>query len=193
MNRSRKDVTMIVAMVALLTFAVFNFVFKPQRSELSNTRGQLGIVEQSISDAELTLQAVVATTTTSPAGSPAAAPAIPEGLALTQLLRQLQAVADRTGVTVTAISPSLLSENPSGPGGSMQLAITATGAHDALRGYVQGLRDLERLLVIEQIALASPAAVADQPEQPDQLQLSARVFTLEPPPSAAIPTPTPAP
>ncbi len=41
MNRSRKDVTMMVAMAALLIFAVFNFVFKPQRSELSTARGDL--------------------------------------------------------------------------------------------------------------------------------------------------------
>ncbi len=41
MNRSRKDVTMMVAMVALLLFAVFNFVFKPQRSELSSARSDL--------------------------------------------------------------------------------------------------------------------------------------------------------
>jgi hypothetical protein len=123
----------------------------------------------------------------------AAAPAVPEGLALTQLLRQLQAVADQSGVTVSAISPSQLSENPNGPGGSMQVTITASGTHDALRGYVQGLRDSQRLLVIEQISMTSPAAVVDQPQQPDQLQLSARVFTLEAPPSAAIPTSTPGP
>ena len=193
MNRSRKDVMMMVAVLALLLFAVFNFVFKPQRSELSSARSNLRTVEQNISDAELTLQAPVSTTTTLPSDASAAAPAIPEGLALTQLLRQLQAVADRTGVTATAISPSPLSANPSGPGGSMQLAITASGTHDALRGYVQGLRDLQRLLVIEQISMSSPAAVVDQPQQPDQLQLSARVFTLEPPPSAAIPTATPSP
>ena len=53
MNRSRKDVTMMVAMAALLIFAVFNFVFKPQRSELSTAgevvvedhRPHLGIAE----------------------------------------------------------------------------------------------------------------------------------------------------
>ena len=190
MNRSRKDVTMMVAMAALLVFAVFNFVFKPQRSELSTARGNLPPVEQKISDAALQLQAPVSTTTTSPTDGPAAAPAVPEDPALTQLLRQLQAVAESTGVTYSVITPTPLSENPSGPGGSMAMSIAATGTHDGVQAYVKGLRDLDRLLVIEQISITTPPAVAGQPQQPDQLQLSVRVFTLRAPPSAEIPTTT---
>ena len=189
MNRSSKDVTMMVAMAGLMLFAAFNFLFKPQRSELSSASGELRSVEQSVSDAELQLLTPATTTTIVGAEPGAALPAIPEDPALTQLLRQLQGVADQTGVVVAAITPMQLSENPSGPGGSMGLAITASGPHDSLRAYVQGLRDLDRLLVIEQISITSVPPVADQPPQPDQLQLAARVFTLAPPPSAvAIPT-----
>jgi Tfp pilus assembly protein PilO len=190
MNRSRKDVTMMVAMAALLIFAVFNFVFKPQRSELSTARSNLQTVEQKISDAALTLQVPVSTTTTAPIDGPAAAPAIPEDPALTQLLRQLRAVAESTDVTYSAITPTPLSENPSGPGGSMALSITASGSHDAVQAYVKGLRDLDRLLVIEQISITTPPAVVGEPQQPDQLQLSVRVFTLRAPASAEIPTTT---
>ncbi|MEO8265856.1 MAG: hypothetical protein ABI706_10145 [Ilumatobacteraceae bacterium] len=191
MNRSRKDMTMMAAMAGLMLFAAFNFLYKPQRSELSSASSELRSVEQSVSDAELLMQTPVTTTTIVGVEPGAALPAIPEDMALTQLLRQLQGVADQTGVTVAAITPTQLSENPSGPGGSMGLAITASGPHDSLRAYVQGLRDLERLLVIEQISITAVPPVADQPAQPDQLQLSARVFTLVPPPSAvAIPTET---
>ncbi|MGZ4740369.1 MAG: GspMb/PilO family protein [Ilumatobacteraceae bacterium] len=195
MKRSRKDVTMIAAIAAMLLFAVFNFVFKPQRTELSGAKSNLQGVEQNISDAELKLQAPTTTTTATDADSPAAQPAIPEDPALTQLLRQLQAVAGQNGVTYAAITPSPLSENPSGPGGSMLISITASGPHDGVQAYLQGLRDLDRLLVIEQIAITAPPAVAGQPQQPDQLQLSIRVFTLQPPATIppAIPTATPAP
>ncbi len=188
MNRSRKDVAMIVAMAVLLAFAVFNFVFNPQRSELSTARSDLQTVEQNISAAELQLQAPVSTTTTSPTDAPAAAPAVPEDPALTQLLRQLQGVAESTGVTYSAISPTPLSANPSGPGGSMVVSIAASGSHDGVQAYVKGLRDLNRLLVIEQISITTPPAVADQPQQPDQLQLSVRAFTLRSPVSAEVPT-----
>jgi Tfp pilus assembly protein PilO len=190
MNRSRKDLTMMVAMAALLVFAVFNFVFKPQRSELSTARGNLQTVEQKISDAALKLQTPVPTTTTSPVDGPAAAPAIPEDPALTQLLRQLQAAAESTGVTYSVITPTPLGVNPNGPGGSMAMSIAATGSHDGVRAYIQALRDMDRLLVIEQISITTAPAVAGQPQQLDQLQLSVRVFTLRAPPSAEIPTTT---
>jgi Tfp pilus assembly protein PilO len=193
MNRSRKDVTMIAAIVAMLVFAVFNFVFKPQRSDLSTAKSDLQTVQQNISDAELRLQAPAVTTTTSDANSPAVPPAIPEDPALTQLLRQLNAVAGQNGVTYAAIAPSPLTENPSGPGGSMLISITASGSHDGVQAYLKGLRDLDRLLVIEQISISTPPAAADQAKQPDQLQLSLRAFTLRAPVIAAAPTVTSAP
>ncbi len=194
MKRSRKDLTMIAAIVAMLLFAAFNFVFKPQRSELSTAKSNLLGVEQNISKAELKLQVPAVTTTTVDASSPEVAPAIPEDPALTQLLRQLEGVAGQNGVTYSALTPSPLSENPSGPGGSMLISITAAGSHDGVQAYLKGLRDMDRMLVIEQIAITSPPPVADQPQQPDQLQLSVRVFTLRPPFKApAVATTTSAP
>jgi Tfp pilus assembly protein PilO len=190
MNRSRKDITMMVVMTALFVFAIFNFVFKPQRSELSTARSDLQTVEQKISDAALKLQVPLPTTTTSPADGPAAAPAIPEDPALTQLLRQLQAVAESSGVTYSVITPTPLAANPNGPGGSMAITIAATGSHDGIQAYVKALRDLDRLLVIEQISITTPPAVADQPQGLDQLQLSVRAFTLRGPVSAVAPTTT---
>ena len=48
MNRSRKDITLMFTMGALLLFAVFNFVFKPQRNDLASARSDLQQVEQSL-------------------------------------------------------------------------------------------------------------------------------------------------
>ena len=75
----------------------------------------------------------------------------------------------------------------------MLIAINATGSHDGVQSYLKELRDLDRLLVIEQIAITTPPSVVDQPQEPDQLQLSVRVFTLRAPVIAATPTVTSAP
>ena len=72
----------------------------------------------------------------------------------------------------------------------MAVTIAAAGSHDGIQAYVKALRDLDRLLVIEQISITTPLAVAGQPQAPDQLQLSVRVFTLRAPASAEIATTT---
>ena len=187
MNRSRKDIAMMAFMGVLLLFAAYNFVFKPQQSELSGARDDRAQAEQSVSDAQLSLQAPVDSSNAVPSADPAAAPlAIPSDTAITDLLRQLQAVADSTGVALASVSPNPLAENPSGPGGSMQISITASGPHASVQAYLDALRTMPRLLVIEQIGIATQPAGADGTPQSDQLQLSARVFTLRPPPGAPV-------
>ena len=192
MNRSRKDVAMMAVMGVLLLFAAYNFVFKPQQSELSGARDNRAQAEQSISDAQLALRAPIDSSNAVPSADPAAAPlAIPSGSAITDLLRQLQAVADSTGVALASVSPTPLAENPSGPGGSMQISITASGPHTSVQAYLEALRTMPRLLVIEQIGITTQPAGADGAPQSDQLQLSARVFTLRPPPGAPVAIPAP--
>lgn len=197
MNRSRKDVAMMAVMGVLLLFAAYNFVFKPQQSELSGARDDRAQVEQKIADAQLVLQAPIDSSNAVPNADPAAAPlAIPSDSAITDLLRQLQVVADSTGVALASVSPIPLAENPSGPGGSMQISITAAGPHASVQAYLEALREMPRLLVIEQIGITEQPAAADGTPQSDQLQLSARVFTLRPPAGVPVVTdasPTPAP
>lgn len=192
MNRSRKDVAMMAVMGVLLLFAAYNFVFKPQQSELSGARDNRAQAEQSISDAQLALQAPIDSSNAVPSADPAVAPlAIPSVPAITDLLRQLQAVADSTGVALASVSPTPLAENPSGPGGSMQISITASGPHTSVQAYLEALRTMPRLLVIEQIGITTQPALSDGTPQADQLQLSARVFTLRPPPGAPVAIPAP--
>ena len=198
MNRSRKDVMMMAVMSVLLLFAVFNFVFKPQQGRLSGIRDDRAQIEQDISDAQLTLQAPTDASNAAPEIDPAAAPlAIPTDPAIADLLRQLQTVADGTGVKMASVSPTPLSANPSGPGGSMQIAITATGPHASVQTYFEALRNMPRLMVVEQISLEVRAATAEGAPQSDRLQLSARVFTLRAPAGAVVAAPlapaTPAP
>ncbi len=192
MNRSRKDVAMMAVMGVLLLFAAYNFVFKPQQSELSGARDHRAQAEQSVSDAQLALQAPIDSSNAVPSADPAAAPlAIPSGSAITDLLRQLQAVADSTGVALASVSPTPLAENPSGPGGSMQISITASGPHTSVQAYLEALRTMPRLLVIEQIGITTQPALSDGTPQADQLQLSARAFTLRSPPGAPVAIPAP--
>ncbi len=182
MNHSRKDVVMMAVMGVLLLFAVFNFVFKPQQSKLSGLRDDRAQVEQNIVDAELTLQAPIDTTNAVPDAEPGAPlTAIPPDPAIANLLRQLQAVANSSGVALASVSPTPLGPNPSGPGGSLQVAITASGPHASVQAYLEALRNMPRLLVIEQIGITVQAASADGAPQSDQLQLAARVFTLRAP------------
>ena len=197
MNRSRKDVAMMAVMGILLLFAAYNFVFKPQQSELSNVRDDRAQVEQNIADSQLLLQAPIVTSVALPGAEPAAAlPAVPSDPAMADLLRQLQAVADSSGVALASVAPAPLSPNPNGQGGSLQISITASGPHSSVQAYLEALRDLPRLLVIEQVGVTVRPAAADGTPQSDQLQLAARVFTLRPPagtPVVTVASPPPAP
>ncbi len=172
MNRSRKDNTMLIVMGVLVLFAAYTFLIRPQGAELSSLRDDRQRVQQQISSAELALLTPVDESgdpsVTDPTGLAVSVPADP---AVPTLLRQLQSIAVETGMLHGSISPSPLSVNPSGPGGSLQIAITASGTHDATLAYVQRLRDFDRLFVIEQIGITV------QPDATEQLVLAARVFT----------------
>jgi Tfp pilus assembly protein PilO len=191
MNRSRREVALMSAVVGLLAFAVYNFAFKPQGKELATARSELHAVEQQIGVVNAELNAPVETMPTIGNGlSPAA---IPEDPAIPQLLRQLQDLADPRRVTLETITPSQLEENPNGPGGSLTLEVTVSGSHDGNEGFVEGLRDLERLLVVEKIAVIPALPVAGQPTPPEQLQLTIRVYTLRAPVTVEPVTATSAP
>lgn len=180
MMRSRKDVVMMGAIGGLLAFAVFNFLFKPQSKELSSTRGDLHSVEKEIAVVQAELQQPVETTPDG-GGNGISALAVPEDPAITQLLRQLQSLADAVQVTLETITPAELEENPNGPGGSLTLAITASGSHDSNQAFLHGVTALDRLLVVERISVITPPPVANEPKPPEQLQLTVRVFTLRAP------------
>lgn len=181
MSRSRKDNTMLGAMGVLVVFAAYNFLIKPQNAELSAIRDERTAVEQSVADADLALRRppdVADLPVGIDAGALAAA--IPADPAIATLLRQLQQIASETGTLQGSISPTAVAPNPAGPGGSLQVAITASGSHEATLAYLQRLRDLERLVVIEQIAINV------QPDATEQLQIAARVFTQQPPSDSLV-------
>ncbi|HEY7626041.1 MAG TPA: hypothetical protein VH761_03195 [Ilumatobacteraceae bacterium] len=165
---------------ALVLFATYNFLFKPQRADLAEARDNVAATAQKVNDAKRILSAPIV----QPSGATidATSVAVPDHAELAAVLRQLQASADDAGVALISVDPAPLEVNPRGAGGSVLLTIAASGTDASVLGYLELLRDLERVLVVEQVAIDA------QPEQPTQLSVSARVFTREAPAAASEPT-----
>lgn len=188
-----KNAKMPLVLGGLAVVAGYVMIWRPQSSSIDDARQDRRQAEQQLVE----LQRVVTATTVVEAADGSmrqvlltAVPSAPE---LATLLRQLQAIATETNMVVGSMTPSPLTANPAGPGGSVQISIGAAGSREATDAYLGRLRDLERLLVIEQLSVqeragtvapdaaaadaAGPAgAVADIPDV--QVQLTMRVFTL---------------
>jgi Tfp pilus assembly protein PilO len=180
-----KDTKMAITIAVLVVFAGYYFLIRPQGAELAEARSDRAGVEQNLSTAQALLLDAAGADGAGDAASTAIAidaldEAVPPGDELTNLLRQFETLAGTTGVVHSSIAPSPVGLNPFGPGGSIQVAITATGTHEATRAYLAGLHSMSRLVLIEQIGLHIGA------DQSVQLQLSIRVFTRSTP-SAATP------
>jgi len=180
-----KDARMAVVLGGLAAVAGYVMIWRPQS-------GSLGEAQEKRRDAEEELVRIQdsATTTTvvvTDGSGDIVLVAVPSRPELSTLLRQLEAIARETGTTVTSMTPAPLSTNPAGPGGSVQISIGASGSRVATDAYLGRLRDLERLLVIEQVGLQERSATApvpaeDAPEIPEvTLQLTIRVFTADAP------------
>jgi len=180
-----KDARMAVVLGGLAAVAGYVMIWRPQS-------GSLGEAQEKRRDAEEELVRIQdsATTTTvvvTDGSGDIVLVAVPSHPQLSTLLRQLEAIARETGTTVTSMTPAPLTANPAGPGGSVQISIGASGSRVATDAYLGRLRDLERLLVIEQVGLQERSATApvpaeDAPEIPEvTLQLTIRVFTADAP------------
>lgn len=187
MTRLSKDTKMIILIVALAVFAGYWFLIRPQAADIAQAQDDRAGIEQSVTDLQLLNQGAVsepdeAETAEEEAEADAAtlSAAIPPDDELTDLLRQLNAIAGESGMVHSSISPSPVGPNPLGPGGSITITITATGSSDDARAYLAQLMSMPRLVLIEQVGLQV------QPDSGEaQLTLGARVFT------AAAPVATP--
>lgn len=184
MNNRRKDLVLLGFMGALVVFAAFYFLIRPQRAERASIRDQRQSVEQTLSETRAVLTPAQASADEVATDNDALTDAVPAEPRLAELLRQLQAIGHDTGILQQSISPSPLAQNPSGPGGSLQISVTASGSHDAMSVYLQQIRDLPRLTIIEQIGVDSP-----QDDAVEHLQLSIRVFTQGAPIDVTAATP----
>jgi Tfp pilus assembly protein PilO len=179
MTRLSKDSKMLIAIVALVLFAGYYFLIRPQAAAVAQARVDRAAVEQSVTDLQVLLERAGGESDgaeTSAADVDALAAAIPPDDELADLLRQLDAIAGTSGMVHSSISPSPAGPNPLGPGGSIQIAITATGSHDGARAYLTQLVSMRRLVLIEQIGLHVQPGGAEA-----QLQLAIRVFTTAAP------------
>lgn len=175
MNGKRKDIMMSIAMGLLVVFALYQFLMKPQRAQLASVRNERDNLQQTLTQVQGELVTPAATVPVD-AGS-AQAVQVPAQPGLADLLRMLQTIGQDTGMVQQSVSPSSLGANPSGPGGSLQITIGASGPHAAVAVYLQRIRDLERLAVIEQIGVDSPGG-----DSIGHVQLVLRVFSQQAPP-----------
>jgi len=85
----------------------------------------------------------------------AARDALPEEVDLAGLLRLHDELAARVGVSVEAFAPAATTarKDPSTPSGldDTAVAVTVSGSASAATEYLRGLRDLRRLVVVDQV------------------------------------------
>jgi Tfp pilus assembly protein PilO len=175
MNGKRKDLMMSIAMCLLVVFALYQFLVKPQRAQLASVRAERMNLEQTLTQVQSDLVTTGSVAPVDAASSPGAVE-VPIEAGLADLLRLLQTIGQDTGMVQQSVSPSSLGANPSGVGGSLQITISASGPHSAVAMYLQRIRDLERLMVIEQVGVESPGGGSV-----DQVQLVLRAFTQQAP------------
>lgn len=183
MSRLSKDAKMVIVIVALVLFAGYYSLIRPQTADIAQARDDRAAAEQSVTDLRILLDGDAsdeADTVAADVDIDELAVAIPPNDDLSNLFRQLDAIALTSGMAHSSISPSAVAPNPLGPGGSIQITITATGSHDEAREYLTQPMSMPRLVLIEQVGLHVQTGGAEA-----QLQLAARVFT------AAAPVATP--
>ena len=188
-----KNAKMPVVLGGLAVVAGYVMIWRPQSSSIAEARQDRRQAEQQLVE----LQRVGTATTVVVEAADGSKrqlllTAVPSAPELATLLRQLQAIATETNMVMGSMTPSPLTANPAGPGGSVQISIGAAGSREAADTYLGRLRDLERLLVIEQLSVEERGAVAEEAAAVDatgsagtvveipevQVQLTMRVFTL---------------
>ena len=202
-----KNAKMPLVLGGLAVVAGYVMIWRPQSASIDEARQDRRQAEQQLVDLQ---RLGTATTVVIEAADGSMRQllltAVPSSPELATLLRQLQAIATETKMVMSSMTPSPLTANPAGPGGSVQISIGASGSREAADTYLGRLRDLERLLVIEQLSVqeradtgvSDTAAAVDAAgtagaavEIPEvQVQLTMRVFTLAGP---VIPTDPPSP
>lgn len=172
MKRSGNNPKVVALLGLLVIAAVYMMLIKPQGAELSAARDEAANARIHVDDALVMLARARPDTSadeSSDVQELALDRAVPPSPEQSELLRQLQTIADDTGVAYASVSPTLPGPNPAGPGGSAPLTINASGPGEAIDAYLGRIRDLERLLVIETVSTLSQSGVT-------QLQLTIRAF-----------------
>ncbi|MDH3730562.1 MAG: type 4a pilus biogenesis protein PilO [Acidimicrobiia bacterium] len=197
-----KRSTLLLAILGLILATAVWFVFfiSPKRSKISDIddeisatqstadglRGEIGRLKD-IRDSELTYRRAIAEVESS-------IPATPE---LASFIEEVNLLAINTDVTVNSLTPSppvtLVDGQLFQP---LTITIDAQGQFFELLGFLYGLQDLERLVKIDNISLAT--VVDESGNQEMSLNLSGSIFTLATdlpapsiePPAPAEPAPT---
>lgn len=179
-----------VLLGVLVVVAGYVVVWRPQANDLGDARDRRAAAEASLSRARaelLALEGLDAAVALDATGDALrrAVPATPE---LATLLRDLDALGERTGLEISTITPSPPVPDAGGAGQSVRITLTGGGSRASVYGYLAGLQSLERLIVVEQVDLSDTEG--DDGEQSGvQVQLDLLAFVSITPAAAEADTP----
>jgi Tfp pilus assembly protein PilO len=177
-----------IMFAVLVPVAGYVMLWRPQATKLDEAGTERAFLQVALAEAQDELNAAKEVPVVV-AEDPAAVPflvAVPATVELPSLLRTLDAMAVESGLAMSSITPALPAVQPSGPGESVLITISGSGAKESVYAFIDRVRTLDRLLVVEQTDLTEVAEGAEgEPAGGLQLQLSLRAF------SAAIPVVVP--
>ena len=178
MKTDRSSMIKPLLLLGVLVLALaYVLVWRPRAAQVSEINRDRDAKQQELAGLQAAAASQPAETDPATLALEAAIPPQPE---LAGLFRQLQAIATDTGTNQKTVSPATPTATTGVPGSSIQLVISTSGPRTAVYDYLHRLGTLERLLVVDKVALSVPAVdpAATVPAG-DVLNadITARVFT----------------
>jgi Tfp pilus assembly protein PilO len=181
MKKSKSSRSLLVLLLLVVVgAAAYMLVFRPQSAALADVADEQAGVDSALSvaraDAADTAdeEAAAAQAAADQAALDAAVPPTPE---LSNLLRQIDMVAARSGMTASSITPSPPVTATPGAASAVSISISTTGTRAGAYDFLRQLRDLPRVIVADQVNLQAPEAGAT--DQSFKLDVTVRAFTTE--------------
>ena len=162
----------------LVALAAYVLLWRPITGDVSEAKARRTATEEALGRAQADLAAAQQEQAEAPVdpADEARLRAVPAEAEQAALLRNLDALADQSGLELATITPSEPTPSADGVGSTIQIIVTATGTREAAYGYIAGLAGLERLVVVEEVDLADQPDEDDATVDPLQVQLSLRAF-----------------
>jgi type IV pilus assembly protein PilO len=178
-----------IAVTLLVTVVWWLFIVGPRRARLDELDTQIESArsqEQSLRAQKAQLLEIQENELTFITAGAELARNIPPTPELASFIDDVNLLAAETGIELLSLSPGLPTPSPLGTYQQISVSLEIQGQYFELLGFLYGLSDLERLVVINSIAL-SPGSAVDGPLL-ISAGLEARIFTtaattpVEPPP-----------
>lgn len=187
MTRQRTTTIAMVGAAVLVLLVWFMFVFRPTRADISDTREQLATAEQEEQSLRATLQRLEGIEEDRPALESelrrltAAIPPQPE---LANFILAAHDIASRAEIDFLSITPAPPEPTPALNISTISMSIRAEGRFFNVLDYLDRLEELERIVVIDELALARQVAAEEVQQQAQAAQTGAAPAPASPAPGA---------